>query len=34
MNLQGKVALITGAKRIGAVVAATLAERGTNVALS
>src|SRR3954452_19296264 len=34
MNLQGKVALITGAKRIGAVVAATLAGRGTNVALS
>src|SRR6476620_10416893 len=34
MNLQGKVALITGAKRIGAVVAATLAKRGTNVALS
>ena len=34
MNLQGKVALITGAKRIGAVVAATLAERGTHVALS
>jgi len=34
MNLQGSVALITGAKRIGAVVASTLAERGVNVALS
>jgi NAD(P)-dependent dehydrogenase (short-subunit alcohol dehydrogenase family) len=34
MNLQGTVALITGAKRIGAVVASTLAARGVNVALS
>jgi len=34
MNLQGSVALITGAKRIGAVVASTLAARGVNVALS
>ena len=34
MNLQGSVALITGAKRIGAVVASTLAQRGANVALS
>jgi len=34
MNLQASVALITGAKRIGAVVASTLAARGVNVALS
>jgi len=34
MNLSGKVALITGAKRVGAVVAAALAERGADVALS
>jgi len=34
MNLQGSVALITGAKRIGAVVASTLAARGVNVGLS
>jgi NAD(P)-dependent dehydrogenase (short-subunit alcohol dehydrogenase family) len=34
MNLQGTVALITGAKRIGAVVAEALAARGVNVALS
>ena len=34
MNLQGTVALITGAKRIGAIVAETLAARGVNVALS
>ena len=34
MNLQGTVALITGAKRIGAVVAESLAARGVNVALS
>jgi NAD(P)-dependent dehydrogenase (short-subunit alcohol dehydrogenase family) len=34
MNLHGTVALITGAKRIGAVVADTLARRGANVALS
>lgn len=34
MNLQGTVALITGAKRIGAVVAETLAARGVSVGLS
>jgi NAD(P)-dependent dehydrogenase (short-subunit alcohol dehydrogenase family) len=34
MNLQGTVALITGARRIGAVVAETLAARGVQVALS
>jgi NAD(P)-dependent dehydrogenase (short-subunit alcohol dehydrogenase family) len=34
MQLTGKVALITGAKRVGAVVAAALAERGADVALS
>jgi NAD(P)-dependent dehydrogenase (short-subunit alcohol dehydrogenase family) len=34
MNLSGKVALITGAKRVGAVVAAALAERGADVVLS
>ena len=34
MNLTGKVALITGAKRVGAVVAAALADRGADVALS
>jgi NAD(P)-dependent dehydrogenase (short-subunit alcohol dehydrogenase family) len=34
MDLKSSVALITGAKRIGAVVAETLAGRGVNVALS
>jgi NAD(P)-dependent dehydrogenase (short-subunit alcohol dehydrogenase family) len=34
MNLQGTVALITGAKRIGAVVAEHLAGRGVSVGLS
>src|SRR6188474_2153285 len=34
MDLSGKVALITGAKRVGAVVAAPLAGRGADVALS
>jgi NAD(P)-dependent dehydrogenase (short-subunit alcohol dehydrogenase family) len=34
MDLTGKVALITGGKRIGAVVATTLAARGADVALS
>ncbi|MGC4085438.1 MAG: SDR family oxidoreductase [Vicinamibacterales bacterium] len=34
MNLTGTVALITGAKRIGAVVAEVLAQRGVSVALS
>jgi NAD(P)-dependent dehydrogenase (short-subunit alcohol dehydrogenase family) len=33
MKLPGKVALLTGVKRIGAVVAATLAEAGADVAL-
>src|SRR5581483_6943337 len=34
MDLTGKAALITGAKRIGAVIAAALAARGTAVAVS
>jgi NAD(P)-dependent dehydrogenase (short-subunit alcohol dehydrogenase family) len=34
MQLDGRVALITGAKRIGAVVAEELAKRGVDVALS
>ncbi len=34
MNLTDKIALITGGKRIGAVVAAALAQRGVDVALS
>lgn len=34
MNLQDKVALITGAKRIGAVVAEELARRGAHIALT
>jgi NAD(P)-dependent dehydrogenase (short-subunit alcohol dehydrogenase family) len=34
MNLSGKAVLIIGAKRVGAVVAAALAERGADVALS
>ena len=34
MELEGKTALITGGKRIGAVVAASLAEHGMDVALS
>jgi len=34
MDLSGKVVLITGAKRVGAVVAAALAGRGADVALS
>jgi NAD(P)-dependent dehydrogenase (short-subunit alcohol dehydrogenase family) len=34
MELSGKVALITGAKRVGAVVASALAARGADVALS
>ena len=34
MNLTNKVALITGAKRIGAVVATELAKRGADVAIS
>ena len=34
MNLKDKIALITGGKRIGAVVAAALAARGADVALS
>ena len=33
MNLHGKIALITGGKRIGAVVAASLAARGVDVAI-
>jgi NAD(P)-dependent dehydrogenase (short-subunit alcohol dehydrogenase family) len=33
LDLAGKVALITGAKRVGAVVASALAERGADVAL-
>ncbi len=34
MDLQGKTALLTGGKRIGAVVAAQLARRGVDVALT
>ena len=34
MQLNGRVALITGAKRIGSVVAEELAKRGVDVALS
>jgi NAD(P)-dependent dehydrogenase (short-subunit alcohol dehydrogenase family) len=34
VNLTDKIALITGGKRIGAVVATTLAQRGVDVALS
>jgi NAD(P)-dependent dehydrogenase (short-subunit alcohol dehydrogenase family) len=34
MNLQGRVVLITGAKRVGATLASALAERGADVALS
>ena len=34
MDLKGRVALITGAKRIGAIVAEELARRGVDVALS
>jgi NAD(P)-dependent dehydrogenase (short-subunit alcohol dehydrogenase family) len=34
MDLQGKVALITGGRRIGAIVAVALAKRGADVALS
>ncbi|MBP1636413.1 MAG: fabG 10, partial [Acidobacteria bacterium] len=34
MDLQGKVALVTGAKRVGADVAAALARAGADVALS
>jgi len=34
MEIHGKVALITGGKRIGAVVASELAERGADVALT
>ena len=33
-NLAGKAALITGGKRIGAVIASTLAQRGVDIALS
>ena len=33
MNLQNTVALLTGAKRIGAVVAEHLAQRGVNIAI-
>ena len=33
MDLKGTVALLTGAKRIGAVVAEELARRGANIAL-
>ncbi|HWP15410.1 MAG TPA: SDR family NAD(P)-dependent oxidoreductase, partial [Xanthobacteraceae bacterium] len=33
MDLKGTVALLTGAKRIGAVVAEELAKRGANIAL-
>src|SRR5688572_6837687 len=33
MEINGKVALITGGKRIGAVVATTLAEAGVDIAL-
>ena len=34
MNLQGKVAIITGGKRIGRVVAQALAARGADLVLS
>jgi NAD(P)-dependent dehydrogenase (short-subunit alcohol dehydrogenase family) len=34
MDLQGKVALITGAKRVGAAIALELAKRGADVAVS
>ena len=34
MDLQGKVALITGAKRVGAVVATELAKRGADIAIT
>ena len=34
MQLNGRVALITGAKRVGAVVAAAMADRGADVALA
>jgi NAD(P)-dependent dehydrogenase (short-subunit alcohol dehydrogenase family) len=34
MQLQGRVALLTGARRIGALVAEQLAERGVDIALS
>jgi NAD(P)-dependent dehydrogenase (short-subunit alcohol dehydrogenase family) len=34
MNLQGRVVLVTGGRRIGAVVAAALAARGADVALT
>ena len=34
MNLDGKVAIITGGKRIGRVVAQALAARGANLVLS
>src|SRR5215510_685946 len=34
MDLKGKVALITGARRIGSVVASELAARGADVAIS
>ena len=34
MNLQGKVALITGGKRVGGALATMLAERGANVAMT
>lgn len=34
MQLNGRVALITGAKRVGAVVAAAMADRGADVALT
>jgi len=33
MNLTGTVALLTGAKRIGAIVADQLAERGVNIGI-
>ena len=33
-TLAGKAALITGGKRIGAVIASTLAKRGVDIALS
>src|SRR5215831_8452265 len=34
MNLDGRVVLITGAKRVGAVLAKTVATRGADVAVS